>query len=282
MPRTMLVAVLLVGVVFAALARADEKELVWCCFDAPPMYILSEPLKGTGYVDKFQDALFAAMDGYAHRTMECNIARTLEAMFKTTNTCNAVLLYTEDRDEFVHYSEPIIGLMPNRLLVLSENIDLVKPFLTEQGVDLGRLLRESGLSVGVLYGRSYGHYIDRHLEQAEDMSTVQWFAQSTLGVRQLLGKRLDALLAYAHEVVYYMRTFRIDAEIKSFPIIGETLINAHVGCSDSRLGREAVTEINRLLDGGLRGVYLRSYLEWADEDARQKVRDHVAGWPGVE
>lgn len=245
------------------------------------MYILKEPLKGTGYVDLFQESLFAAMDGYAHRPVECNIARTLEAMSETGNTCNAVLLLTEERTQFVKYSKPVIGVIPNRLIMLAANSELVEPYLTEQGVDLGRLLREGRLTVGLLHGRSYGHFIDKHLEESETLVATQWFSQSTLGVRQLLANRLDALLAYAHEVVYYKRAYGIDAEIRSFPIIGETLIDVYVACSDSELGREAVAKIDRLLDQGLRDVYLKQYLEWVDEEARHEVREYVAGWPGV-
>lgn len=188
-----LCAVLLFFLLVAAGAAAEE--LHWIRLDMPPVNIVRQPLKDKGYADRFLRDFLPAMKGYEHKVFTGSIARTLDLIRETPNVCNMTLLYQKRRDEFVHYSEPIMGLVPNRVLVVAGNEDKVAPYLTAAGIDLTRLLRESRLMVGVINGRAYGDFIDAQLEAGKPFRTVYILPKSVLGARQLFAGRLDVLLA---------------------------------------------------------------------------------------
>lgn len=278
--KTLMIALVTLLWIVAASGTTRCGEVVWCTFDTPPLNIPYGPLENTGYSDRFQQDLFQVMND-EHTVITCNIARTLEMFKKTSNVCNSALLYTRERDAFVHYSKPIIGLIPNRLIVLSERRDILKPYLTQKGVDLGRLLRESKLVVGLIRGRAYGKNIDQPLKEADASPFIHRVTQMSVGAKQLFGKRVDLLIAYTQEIAYYQRINKVETKYESFPILGEHFVDVHVGCSDSEQGRTVVEQIDRLLDEGLREAYLRHYLEWVDARSHEAVRAHVAGWPGV-
>lgn len=255
--------------------------LNWTRLDMPPVNIVRDPLKDQGYADKFLVDFLPAMKGFEHHVCVSSGARALELIRETSNSCNMTLLYQKKRDAYVHYSAPIMGLIPNRVLVLAGNEGMVRPYLTDEGVDLARLLRDSELMVGLINARAYGEFIDSQLEAAKPFKHVSYLPKSVLGARQLFAGRVDVLVAYVHEALYYKKAKSILEDVVSFPIKGERLVDMHMGCSDTPTGHRAVDEINRLLDSGMRGVFLDYYLEWVDSGARQAVRRHVSGWDGV-
>ncbi|WP_147820226.1 hypothetical protein [Salidesulfovibrio onnuriiensis] len=259
-----------------------EDKLHWTRLDMPPINIVRDPLKDQGYADKFLADFLPVMKGFEHHVFVCSVARTLELISETPNTCNMTLLYQKKRDQYVHYSDAIMGLVPNRVLVVAGNEGMVLPYLSEEGVDLARLMRDSNLLVGLINGRAYGEFIDTQLEAAKPFKNVAFLPKSVLGARQLFAGRVDVLVAYVHEALYYKKTQNILEDVVSFPIKGEQLVDMYMGCSDSPEGRRAVAEINRLLDGGMRGVFLNHYLEWVDKGSQKDVLRHVSGWSGVE
>jgi len=276
-----LVSALLAGVWLFSAGTAFCGELVWCRFDGPPMNIPSGPLKDEGYSDQFVHDLFGVMEGFEHREVVCTVARTLKLIAETPDVCNGSLVYSPERDRFVHYSKRAVAYVPNRLLVLKKNKKRLAPYMVDGSVDLRKLLMARKLTIGFVRGRAYGDYVDKPLADAGRSGNIRWLTTLTAGVRSFLAGRLDLLVAYPNEVVYFSRLEDVGVGFTSVPIQGEKMVDIYVGCSDSPTGRKAIAQINELLENGYRGVYLKYYLEWLDESSQEAVLRHVSGWKGV-
>ncbi|MDG9874288.1 TIGR02285 family protein [Pseudomonas juntendi] len=268
--------VLLCGLMAALLLHpASAKErLFWLVRDLPPFTIFDGPEQGRGVIDQLLPLLIAQMPEYDHTIQRVNRARGIQMLQdRNTFTCDPTLLWTPQREEYVQFSLPYLGVLSGGLVGRKESQALVAPYLQGQQVDLHGLLSKTALKLGVVAERSYGLQIDSILRQLPDTVLSRHYgneATANLLQMQQLG-RLRLVLGYWPEVRYLIQQQGAAlADYQFYPVQGvERYQFLHVGCSDSELGRAAVAHIDQLLLALRRDVLPGLYAHWLDPVSRR-------------
>ncbi|CAI8885475.1 TIGR02285 family protein [Pseudomonas sp. IT-347P] len=256
-------------------AQAKPK-LIWLLRDLPPMTIFEGPKKDQGVIDQLMPQLIAGMPQYEHTLMRVNRARGLQMLHENPFACDPALLWNKERAQWVAYSIPAIRAVSNGLVVRQQDRAVLDPFLIHGEVNLSALLAASERKVGVVAERSYGEFIDDILHQAPSGSLTPHYgndALSNLLSMQRLG-RLQVVLGYWPEIRYQAKQAQIaEDELEFYPIRGtEKYLSSYVACSDTAQGRQAISEINRLLRTLPHDYLNQLYAAWLDPE---RQRDYL-------
>ncbi|GLO52282.1 hypothetical protein PPUN110474_36830 [Pseudomonas putida] len=281
--------VLLCGLLPALLLQpASAKERIfWLVRDLPPFTILEGPEKGQGVIDQLLPLLIRQMPEYDHSIVRVNRARGIQMLQDLNSfTCDPTLLWTPERAEYVRFSMPSLGVLSGGLVLRKDSEALVAPYLDGQEVDLHGLLSKAPLKLGVVAERSYGTQIDAILRQLPDTAFSRHYgndATANLLQMQQLG-RLRMVLGYWPEVRYLVeQQGGALADYRFHPVQGVNRYQfLHVGCSNSKLGREAIAHIDQLLPALRRDVLPGLYARWLDpalqedylEESKRFFEDH--------
>lgn len=262
-----------------ALGQSKER-LIWLVRDLPPFTIFEGAAKGQGVIDNLLPRLIAQMPEYDHSIVRVNRARGIQMLQEPSFTCDPTLLWTPDRAKFVHYSIPSLGVLSSGVVIRKQDQALLAPFLDNQQVDLKRLLGQTRLKLGIVAERSYSVQIDEILRQLPDTALSRHYgneATANLLQMQRLG-RLQLVLGYWPEMRYLIQAQGNNPDEYAFHSIQG--VNRyqflHVGCSDTPLGREAISHIDRLLPTLRRETLPGFYARWlAPEEHERYLADSV-------
>lgn len=261
------------------LAQAKDR-VFWLLRDLPPFTIFEGDQKGQGVIDTLLPRLLAGMPEYDYTLTRVNRARAMQMLQDPSFTCDPTLLWTAERDRYVAFSDPFLGVISSGLVVRKQNHAVVTPYLEQQQVNLKRLLAETQLKLGIVAERSYSMQVDDILRRLPDTSISRHYgneAVASLLQMQRLG-RLQLVLGYWHEIRYLIQQQGESPDDYAFyPIQGVARYQfLHVGCSDTEQGREAISRVNRLLRSLRSETLPGDYARWLDpqvgktylEDAR--------------
>jgi len=265
---------LLLGVVplLSSPAGQAKDRLYWLLRDLPPFTIFEGERKGQGVIDSLLPVLIEGMPEYVYSIARVNRARGIQMLQEPSFTCDPTLLWTAERDRYVHFSEPFLGVMSAGLVVRKQDQALLRPFLQAQQVDLKRLLAQARVKLGIVAERSYSAQVDELLRDLPDTALSRHYgndAVASLLQMQRLG-RLQLVLGYWHEVRYLLQQQGESMDDYAFYAINGVARYQflHVGCSDTAQGREAISRVNRVLLT-LRGEHLPAvYAQWLDPQVR--------------
>lgn len=265
---------LLLGVVplLSSPAGQAKDRLYWLLRDLPPFTIFEGEKKGQGVIDSLLPVLIEGMPEYVYSIARVNRARGIQMLQEPSFTCDPTLLWTAERDRYVHFSEPFLGVMSAGLVVRKQDQALLRPFLQAQQVDLKRLLAQARVKLGIVAERSYSAQVDELLRDLPDTALSRHYgndAVASLLQMQRLG-RLQLVLGYWHEVRYLLQQQGESMDDYAFYAINGVARYQflHVGCSDTAQGREAISRVNRVLLT-LRGEHLPAvYAQWLDPQVR--------------
>jgi len=250
-----------------------KERLIWLLRDLPPLTIFEGTRKGQGAVDQLLARLIEQMPEYEHSILRVNRARALQMLQEPSFTCDATLLWTPERARFIHFSVPSMGTLSNGLIVRKQDAAMVEPFLVDGKVDLKALLASQTARLGMVAERSYSPPVDMLLKDTPADNLTPHYGNDA--VRSLLQMqnigRLKWLLGYWPEVRYLAQELGQPLDALTFyPIQGMAEYQfIHVGCSDTPLGREAVTHVNQLLLQMRDDTLPPLYAEWLDEHTRE-------------
>lgn len=254
-------------------AWAQPKEtLIWLLRDLPPTMILEGPKKGQGIIDQMLPRLIAGMPQYQHTLMRVNRARAMQMLHEESFTCDPSLLWTKEREQWISFSVPAFRAVANGLVVRQEDRPVLEPLVIDGEVDLAALLKSGKNKVGVVAERSYGEVVDALLRQAPEGALTAHYGNDALGSllqMQRLG-RLQVVLGYWPEIRYQASQKLItDDQLEFYPVKGTgKYLSGHIGCSNTPQGRQAISEINRLLRTLPREDLDSLYADWLDPARR--------------
>lgn len=266
---------LLLGLMLAALlappAQARER-LLWLVRELPPFTISEGSAKGQGVIDQLLPQLIAQMPEYEHSILRVNRARGIQMLQERNFTCDPTLLWTPERARYVVFSQPTLAALSGGVVVRQQDRALLEPYLAEHQVALGRLLDETRLKLGIVAERSYSVQVDSILRQLPDSALSRHYgneATASLLQMQRLG-RLQLVLGYWPELRYLIQQQGDAPEDYAFyPIQGVDQYQfMRIGCSDTPLGREAISHIDQLLPALRRDTLPGLYARWLDPELR--------------
>lgn len=267
--QLMLVLVSLIGVPRTSMAK---DTLIWLVRDLPPLTIISGPQKGRGAIDRLMPLLIARMPEYEHQLLQVNRARGMQMLNEPSFTCDPTLLWTEERAKTIIFSIPTYGVISNGIVIRREDASRFTPFIEAGQVDLVAMLASHTIKLGLVAERSYGLVIDKMVQNASAPDVSEHYGNDAIGSllqMERLG-RLQALISYWPEARYQALHQGIDPEELTFyPVKGTAKYQfAHIGCSDTEQGREAMKIINREMRVLRESRLIDFYAEWLDPQSR--------------
>lgn len=260
-------------------ASAWAKEtLIWLLRDLPPLTIFEGPKKGQGAVDQLLPMLIERMPEYDHSILRVNRARGMQMLQEHGFTCDPTLLWTPERDRFVRFSIPALAAQSNVVVARQKDQASLAPYIRNGEVDLDALLASQTLKLGIVGQRSYSARADEIIRAAPADTISRHFGNDAVGSllqMQQLG-RLDLLLAYWPEVRYTREKQPQAHALVHFPIKGLSRYQlTYVGCTDTVLGRQAITHINQLLQTLRTDTLAPLYAQWLEPEERETYLNDV-------
>lgn len=270
--RVLAVLGLLAALISPALAQPKE-HLFWLLRDLPPLTVFEGPKKGQGVIDQLMPLLIAGMPQYEHTLMRVNRARGMQMLHEKSFTCDPSLIWSEEREQSIAFSIPAFRAVSNGLVIRREDRSVLEPFLFGDEVDLAALLASRREKVGVVAERRYGQFLDTLLQQAPPGALMPHYGNNALGSllqMQRLG-RLQVVLGYWPEIRYQAHQEQIvDDQLEFYPVKGTgKYLSGYIGCSNTPLGRQAISEINQLLRALPRERLAPLYADWLDPQRRK-------------
>lgn len=265
--------IILLGLLLASLSPVQARErLLWLVRDLPPFTIFEGPEKGQGVVDQMLPRLISQMPEYEHSIVRVNRARGIQMLQSNAFACDPTLLWTPERDAYVHFSSPTVGVLSGGLVIRQRDQALLEPYLDGNKVDLKRLADDTPLKLGIVAERSYSVQIDDIIRQLPESAISRHYgndATASLLQMQQLG-RVQLVLGYWPEIRYLIEQQNGTlSDYRFYPIRGVNSYQfLHVGCADNHLGREAVAHIDRLLPTLRRETLPNLYARWLDPELR--------------
>jgi uncharacterized protein (TIGR02285 family) len=267
--KLMLVLISLIGVPRTSMAK---DTLIWLLRDLPPLTIASGPQQGQGSIDRLMPLLIARMPEFEHLLLRVNRARGMQMLHEPSLACDPTLLWTPERAKTIIFSIPTYAVVSNGIVIRREDASRFSPFIENGQIDLVALLASQTIKLGVVAERSYGPVIDQIVHNASGADVSEHYGNDAVGSllqMERLG-RLQALISYWPEARYQAQHQGIDPEELAFyPVKGTAKYQfAHVGCSNTERGREAMEIINREMRVLRESKLVDLYAEWLDPSSR--------------
>lgn len=256
------------------LSSQAQDTLTWLVRDLPPMTIFDGPQKGQGSVDKLLPLLIERLPQYRHQILHVNRARGLQMLNTPSFTCDPSLVWTPVRARNIVFSAPAFAVLSNGIAIRRNQQDALASYVVDGQFDLVRFLDVQQMRLGIVAERSYGPGVDEQLNHADPLKLTPHYGNDALGSllqMQRLG-RLEAVLGYWTEIRYQAAQQGIDPQdLVFYPIKGTARYQRiHIGCSDTPMGREAITHINRELQNIPQETLRQSYANGLDPLMREQ------------
>ncbi|MEA9979332.1 TIGR02285 family protein [Pseudomonas sp. RTI1] len=249
-----------------------KDTIMWLLRDFPPLTISSGPQEGQGAIDKLMPLLIAGMPEYDHLMLRVNRARGIQMLNEPSFTCDPTLLWTAERAKTIVFSIPTYAVISNGIVIRRNDFSRVSPFIKEGQVDLAALLASRQIKLGIVAERSYGPVIDQILQAAPNDAVSRHYGNDAVGSLLQMERvgRLRALISYWPEARFTATQEDIDPnDLKFYPIMGTAKYQfAHIGCSDTAQGRDAMEIINRKMRVLRQTKLIDFYADWLDPNSR--------------
>ena len=269
--RLWLTAPLLVAL---PLSSQAQETLTWLVRDLPPMTIFDGPQKDQGSIDKMLPLLIERLPQYRHQILHVNRARGIQMLNAPSFTCDPSLVWTPARAKNIVFSTPAFAVLSNGIAIRRNRQDALASYVVDGKFDLARFLGAQQTRLGIVAERSYGPGIDEQLIHADPLELTPHYGNDALGSllqMQRLG-RLEAVLGYWTEIRYQATQQGMDSQdLVFYPIKGMPRYQRiHIGCSNTPLGRQAISHINRELQNIPQAALLESYANRLDPLMRER------------
>ncbi|PKR53142.1 TIGR02285 family protein [Thalassospira marina] len=252
---------------------AAQQELTWAIPPFPPAYI-EEHGEITGYAAQTQQWLMDRLPQYHHVAKRVPLARLLAEMRSDELRCSLTLIPTEERKEYIYFAKPIMISLAPSVIVLKRQLPAFRPYLNARNeVELDRLLGDISMNVALRHGRSYGEFIDKIVARHRSQTNIITVGSDEKFIQLLEMGRLDWAMYLPTEAEYHHRKANTPGEILSLPIANaKPYIEATMGCSKTRAGKQAIEDVNAILDAYPQRPWLRFYQAWVPPGDRVRYR----------
>ena len=258
--------------------QSDQKgDIIWKNFILPPVNIVEGRFAGNGYAQNVAGDLTKFMPQYNHVWEYGSFSTVISDLRSRPRLCTSGLKKTQERQNFLIYSEPVYVYIQARLAVRSDASGLVDGFVDENGqVDLSTLWRDTDMNFAFVPGRRHGPVIDDFISAHRDYSPGRFWKHDS-PLRLLEGRRVHAAFLTPPESQFEIIENNYDLSLKFYDIKGSVPLSpAHIACVRSEWGERVIQQIDTILkttDVRERGIDY--FAEWISDDMREWYRSEA-------
>jgi len=233
-------AILIAGLNTPAFAKPTVR---WAVNDLTPFFIMDGPYKGQGISDKLTRFFQQKLHEYHHDLEDMTFSRFYALAQRGDLVCNALLLKTDDRQEFLTFSRK---MKPAYTHVLVSNYPMTYP---KGGLSIADYIQAPNRKLIVQTHRSYGPLLDQLITQGRQDNRVEDFNFPTKQLFIMMEKgRIDHFLDIENSVTYYQALHKGPGKFYNIPIKEDRLDHfGHVACSKTKDGQLLMGKINAVL-----------------------------------
>ncbi|MEG3638773.1 TIGR02285 family protein [Magnetococcus sp. PR-3] len=266
-----------------AMAQMTPTNIRWLIFDFPPIYVVSGPLQGQGFVDHMEQDIKQRLPQYQHSRSTTNIKRVLETIKAQQQVCASGLLWTENQAQYITYSLPFMFVLPAKFVIRAEDLPRFQPYLDPNGaLSLRQLLNQTDLILGYTHARAYSKTLAPIIEH--DTNPTNSLASNRDSVTKPLinmlnHKRFDYTIAFPSEVRFLAQELSIAPEtFLTIPILESNWAqHAYVGCPKTPWGEQVIARVNQEIKKlRTQPGFMEHYLYWLDQPSKQQYNRLVA------
>lgn len=280
----LLVAMLCVGTTYAQQSQAidDENTIYWAKPGFEPLYIPSGALRNSGIGDLTISAIGKLLPQYQHKTMRANYIRVISELRRSSKVC-AVLHKTPEREEFSHFSNPLVIIPSYQVYIHSSEKEQFEnlPGWNEGKVSLNDLLSSRmGLRMAQTPSHSYGEDRDKIIRKnRKNLDIVYGYAGQKSLIKMLLAKRVDLILEFPWVVNHHLPGLKVKSSQLHKILLADVPSNqlAFIACPKSPWGKRVITALNNIEPPlhALTKPYVEKWLAPVEvEEYRRANREH--------
>jgi len=254
-----------------------KDSVTWMEAPMPPYFIKEGASLNKGYGDEITRIIQTHLPDYTHEQVSTNITRHFYKFKQGEKVCSAGLYRTPEREEFMYFSMPSFLTLPAVIIIKAENLPA---FGNRTSVQLGEILRNQQLMIGLSKDRSFGTVLDAILNQYQNQKNIVKTSGPELSLnlfKMLMIGRLDGVIGLPEEELYQAEQMGIRDQLMTITIEEnqqgyEGWLSA-VGCTKNEWGRKLIEDINKvLLAQRPTERYRAAYERWLDPNSIDNYR----------
>jgi uncharacterized protein (TIGR02285 family) len=266
------------AVVFLLLLNfsVEAEKVDWYVTDFYPCHVLSGPQKEQGYCDKALSKLLKKIDSFEHNVALISGPKLNEKMMTGAPFCTLSLLETEERKKHLIYSDPVMAVLPNGLIILRDD-KRFEPYLdNKQRVVLSKLVTNEELVFGRVTARSYGSKIDQILD-ADYVKYPSIMTGWDLPFVDLLRTgRIDYFISYPAAALGKEVAVYENEQIQFLSIYEDSqLYFPGFSCTKGELGERVIHQINQQMKILGRDYFANDYELWLPGSVKKLYRNLI-------
>lgn len=256
-----------------------KDSVTWMEASMPPFFIKEGANLNKGYGDEITRILQERLPDYTHEQVSTNITRHFYKFKQGEKVCSVGLYRTPEREEFMHFSMPSFLTLPAVIIIKKEKSS---SFGNRTSVQLGDILSNQQLMIGLSKDRSFGTVLDAILNQYKGQKNIVATSGPELShnlFKMLMIDRLDGVIGLPEEELYLAEQMGIRDQLMTVTIEenqqGYEGWFSSVGCTKNAWGKKIIDDINKvLLTQRPTERYRAAYERWLDPNSIANYR-HV-------
>ena len=226
---------------------AAKENVQWMVLNWPPWMILEGPDQGEGPFDKIQSTIIASLPEYNHQQQVMNWARFWYEAEEGNNICDVFSLKSLKRRDIVYYSDPLLMVLPNAIIMTRKNGEKLG---SPESYSLVQLLQDGRFKGVVEESRSFTQDLDLLLKEYEPESNLSRSAgKAESFIKMVAAGRIDYTLEYPNVIRYQEKNFTDNLEpLISIPIAEVAPFSyVYLTCTKNEWGKKIVDNWNVVL-----------------------------------
>jgi len=254
-----------------------QKQINFLRVNFPPLWITEGPLKEKGIADAGENFIKETIPHFSYKNIDVTVARAQSFMSGQNKKTYCAVPHGKDFFKNVIESKVWVAISGHVLTSTQEFIaDLKsnKAVLNNQDqLILAKFLNTSQKRGLITKGQKYP-ILDPILEpyrtnQIKDLVSTDMLSLYNMVLKQ----RADYTFQY-ESTVKYLQKLNYDMKFITIEELNKHKVLIVVGCNDTLLAREFITELNKKIEG-LRGIGLQKMKEYHSPITFENIKDFV-------
>lgn len=261
MSLALLLAASLVSTTSSALDKMDT--ITWAYNPAPPFHVVKDPYATQGICDVLMSELQHELTGLKHEQELMPHSRVSNLISNKENMCFPCMIHNKD-NEYVVYSNPTHVYRPHGIITNHRVADELKQRFGDN-ISLAQVLATERYRFGQPNSRKYGQLQPLIADYATSTNlhvNISGDDNNVALLSMIMDERLDFTIDYDIIKRYYEMTTNKDLVFLPITENNSKAVAGAIGCTANDWGRQAISEINKVLPVVLQRESFRGILEF--------------------